>query len=588
MGLLDLAGKAVGGVIKFGVELGTEVYNENTNQKIQEETRYTLNSVNLELEHARERWISSAKQIKQNKEQELFQMGLLESFDKITNCYNSEKYSKIYFINHIKNKGDLSEVENYVKEVYDCFIDSAEFPYKEKASRMYSILFKQLHENWAEKIKEKICSKVRYSEYHNKDGSPFKGIRLDISNCIYLLYLLKLISNDEKYQLVIDSLDKFIKDESRLFSTLHEVEYGEFDAEPEKYFFSEEVPFDIDVVENHIKKALEHVSDNETGYFEGITTYLNTNLLIDTSIQLWHYAKLSPFDQSKFNVAVENRNHFVAGDNDDFEVVLAEIYVKNQLGGSALVLQNLDEIMSKADVRNPIYARGLCSFLAYIECYDIELKVLKRTIANKIQLTEEMQKRLAFLSDGGKAASIKVYDIDNSSDFCFDTHSLEWKSTEFDTLFKKLKSKNKRLNYALVIKGWHKPYPIQRGMKFNMDSLEKEFCKLIKDFNGEVIMKKSPAHALNLNNVVYKEAYLFEFTSERNRGLTVLFQCEKFGRDLQLNILVNFMPDNEMNPDDMLQYALAVQGSIYVKSFLESILQAIDASLIKKSNSIYD
>lgn len=588
MGLFDLAGKAIGGVINFGVEVGKEAHAANIDYKIQEETKNTIERVSPELERVHESWRSYAKQIQKNREQELFQKGLLKSFDIVMNCYHSNKYIEIYCINHLKNRGDLSEVEKCVKEFYTFYVDSKTYPYKEKASHIYTTLFNQLHKTWAEKIKERICSKIRESEHHDNAGSLFKGIRYDLIECIYLLYLLKLITNDEKYQSVINSLDGFIKDGANLFSALREIEYGEFDAEPEKHWFTEKVPFDINIVESDIQNALDHAADNKTGYFEGITTYLKMPLLVDTSIRLWYYARLTPFDQSKFNSAVESRNHFIGDKEDDFEVILAELYVKNQLGGAALVLQNLDEIMSQADIRNPIYARGLCSFLAWMECYDIELEVLKRTIANKIQLTEEMQKRLAFLADGGKAASIKVYDTGKSSDFCFDTHSLEWKDTEFDTLFKKLKSKNKRLDYALVIKEWHKPYPIQRGMKFNMDSLEHEFYKLIKDFDGEVIMKKSPAHAINLNNVVYEEAYLFEFTSERNRGLTVLFQCEKFGRDLQLNILVTFMPDNKIKPDDMLQYALAVQSSIYVKSFLESILQAIDASLIKKSNSIYD
>lgn len=587
MGLFDLAGKAIGGVINFGIEVGKDAYAANVDYKIQEEARNAIEQVSLELEHIQEVWISDAKQIQEKRKQELFQKGLLEAFDIITNGYHSSKYVEIYCTNHLKNGENLSRVETYVKEFYDFYVDSETSPYKKKAS-YYPTLFDQLHKSWAEKIKEKICNKIKKSEHYDKNGALFKGIRYDLIECIYLLYLLKLITNDEKYLSVIDSLDDFIKDGTNLFSALHEIEYGEFDAEPEKHWFPKEFSFDINIVEKVIQNAIDHAADNKTGYFEGITTYLKLPLLVDTSIRLWYYARLTPFDQSKFNSAIESRNHFIGDKNADFEVILAELYVKNQLGGSALVLQNLNEIMLQADIKNPIYARGLCSFLAWIECYDIELEVLKRTIANKIQLTEEMQKRLAFLADGGKTASIKVYDCGNSSDFCFDTHSLEWKSNEFDTLFRKLKSRNKRLNYALVTKEWHKPYPIQRGMKFDIGSLEKEFSKLVDDFNGEVIMEKNGAHALNLNNMAYSEAYLFKFTSERNRGLTVLFECEKFGRSLQLNILIAFMPDDKMIPDDMLQYALAVQGSSYVKSFLESILQAIDASLTTKSNSIYD
>lgn len=100
--------------------------------------------------------------------------------------------------------------------------------------------------------------------------------------------------------------------------------------------------------------------------------------------------------------------------------------------------------------------------------------------------------------------------------------------------------------------------------------------------------EKKSAHALNVNNMNYDTSYVFHFTSERNRGVNVLFECEKFGRNLQLNILVTFLPDSDMSYDDMLQYALSAKDSVYVKSFLESILQAIDSSLTANSASIYD
>lgn len=580
MGLID---SLVDGAISFGME----AHNEYINNKIQEETNNTVSRISLEVQRMLDNWTTEAKQIQRNKDQELFQERVKQSFDMITESLckgNLKQRTDAYLIEHIKNNGSLEKVESFVKEKYDFFLNSDIHPYIEKANRLYSIIFKQLSEKWVESIKARICSKVKKPEYSIKD-SVFKGIEFDLLDCIYLLYLLKLITNDEKYQTVINTIDDFKKDNTMLFSMLEEIEYGEFNTDADNWIPEN---MTIDTVSTKIKEAFEHISDNNTGYFEGITTYLNRSLLIMTSIQLWHYTSLTPFNQWQFDNAVNLRNHFTASKDNNFECILAELYVKNQLGGSALVLQNLDEIMAQADIRNPIYARGICSFLAYMECYDIELEVLKKAVANKIQLTEEMQKRLSFLLEGGKAVSIKVYNVEDTSDFCFDTHSIEWKSAEYEIFFRKLKSSNKRLNYALVTKSWHKPYPIQRGMKFSMDSLEKEFNRLVSDFEGEVILEKNRAYALNVNNMMYSKAYLFKFISERNRGLAVLFQCEKFGRNLQLNILTTFMPDDNMNNDDMLQYALALQNSSYVKSFLESILQAIDSSLTIKNNSIYD
>ena len=137
----------------------------------------------------------------------------------------------------------------------------------------------------------------------------------------------------------------------------------------------------INEAKDAVIEARQHLSDNETGFFEGMKKYLIPSLIENTSVNLWHYAMQKPFDQKKFNDAVENRNFFTATAGNDFEVVLAELYVKNHLGGSELFLQYLDEILKEASVSNPGYARSLCSFLAWMECYDLEYEVLKRTVA---------------------------------------------------------------------------------------------------------------------------------------------------------------------------------------------------------------
>lgn len=125
------------------------------------------------------------------------------------------------------------------------------------------------------------------------------------------------------------------------------------------------------------------------------------------------------------------------------------------------------------------------------------------------------------------------------------------------------------------------------GQKFNNNDIYEEFKKMILDFDGEVTCRKIKAKAVDLENMIYDEAILFEFGSERNRCMSMLFSCEKFGRNLNLVIITMFTPENDLIPEDMKKYALAIQKNIYVESFRESILQSID-EVLKEKKQVYE
>lgn len=597
MGLLDLAGKAIGGAVNFTASVAKEAYDASVEDKIAQETSTSVDSVTNSIVQMRSNWTAAANDVKKRKAEELYQEGLKKATHQITEFIGTTgvrtKAFNLYY-RFLTNNAELSELAKYVDGIYNAVLDKEESSYLKKAqeSSEYKTIFNEVQKSWVNEIKNVITENLKGNDvlcHTDKQDKriPFVGISMFLIDGFYLFLLLKKITNDFKYDDMMEIVSTYCKRNLYLLNALSENEYGDFNINIGDKLQDDGHTYAA-MAKDAVIEARQHLSDNETGFFEGMKKYLIPSLIENTSVNLWHYAMQKPFDQKKFNDAVENRNFFTATAGNDFEVVLAELYVKNQLGGSELVLQNLDEILKEASVSNPGYARSLCSFLAWMECYDLEYEVLKRTVANKIQLSEEMQKRLSFLADGGKTAAIKIYHVDDPSAFCFDTHSLEWGSAEFEMLFRKLKASNTKLDYALVIKGWHKPFPIQYGKKFHIEALEREFENLLSDFSGEVLLEKKSAHALNVNNMNYDTSYVFHFTSERNRGVNVLFECEKFGRNLQLNILVTFLPDSDMSYDDMLQYALSAKDSVYVKSFLESILQAIDSSLTANSASIYD
>ncbi|MDD6269889.1 MAG: hypothetical protein PUA84_07540 [Oscillospiraceae bacterium] len=592
MGLFDLAGRAIGGAVGFTASVAKDAYDATVENKIQQETQDSFRSAESYISQIRMKTIERGNNLKRQTIENLYQTGLKKAMNTITRIIGLSSIRSItrnLFFDYIKGENGFNDLQKYVDEVYCKYLDRQDLSYIQKSQKFRNLnaIYKAEEKQWVKDIHNIITEYLKGNDPVGHIDEDIIGIELYLIDIAYLFLLLGKITSDENYNELFTAVCKYCYKNTYMLNSLQEKEYGVFDINIGDKLLDDGSTY-ASMAKNAIEEARIHLSDNESGFFEGIKKYLRQAALDNSSVNLWHYAMLTPFDQRAFDLAVQNRNFFTSSLSDDFEVILAEIYVKNKLGGSELVLQNIDTIMNSAATKNPNFARGICSFLAWMECYDLEYEVLKQTVAKKIQLSEEMQKRLAFLAEGGKAVSIKIYNPGNDSSFCFDTHSLEWRKEEFEMLIHKLQASKSNLKYALVLKGWHKPFSIQYGKKFTIEALEREFDNLVSDFEGEVVLEKKSAYALNVNNMSYDSAYIFRFTSERNRGVNVLFECEKFGRNLQLNILVTFMPDNDMDYDDMLRYILSAKDSIYVKSFLESILQAIDASLNNRPASIYD
>lgn len=129
-----------------------------------------------------------------------------------------------------------------------------------------------------------------------------------------------------------------------------------------------------------------------------------------------------------------------------------------------------------------------------------------------------------------------------------------------------------------------KTLPLARNKKFSPEALDYEFRDMVEDFDNEVTYSTMNTVAVNLDNLHYDNCALFRFNSNRNKGVTILFTCEKFGRNLNLNIITLFTPTDDMSDDEMLKFITAILSNPYVDSFNESILQSIDAAMKEKEN----
>ena len=380
--------------------------------------------------------------------------------------------------------------------------------------------------------------------------------------------------------------------------------------------------FDSDL-DSRIKELIEKINNlriNVRGdfgeYYENISPELSN--IIDYAAELmWCVASKKPFEQDLFNKAALifdkytarcvvngycttwNYENEIYNSNDEnqkcllninVEHLLALIYAKNSVGGANTVSKEKTRI---TEWINEVIELGfeeegflLASGLAWMGLYDLEKAVLRQLFDKKVKFDVDHQDRLSFLENGGNT-NIKIFDVREMEGFLFDSSAESWNRDAYDMFFRKLEMTHKSLEYSLMISKWTKTLPLSSGQEVSQSQMEEAFENLVKDFDNEIELKREPAKAVNLANIEYQSPFIFRFTSERNRCVTMLFSSEKFGRNLNISILTMFTPDKELDNEQMKKYALAIKENIYVESFRESICQVVD-QLIKEKVTIYD
>lgn len=316
---------------------------------------------------------------------------------------------------------------------------------------------------------------------------------------------------------------------------------------------------------------------------------------------MWHYADATPFNVERFDEIHDVYNAFTAHvkyadsilhDNvclGTAEEVLARIYVKNKMGGSSTVKQEepylfawVDDCIAEEDFTSCF---SLVSGLAWLGLFDLEQRILRIFVDRKVQLTEELQNRLGVL-ESGRTSTVRLFDVEPTDDFVFDTSSMEWNAKDLSFFFRNLAIKKTDLVYSLALDKWTKALPLRRGLKVSSDEIFGAFEDLVLDYDREVSCERVTARAADLTNLRSADATLFRFSSDRSRCLSMLFTCEKFGRNLNVTIYTLFTPESGLPLPELETYAMAAKSNMYMETFRESILQTLDETL-KVEKSIY-
>ena len=449
------------------------------------------------------------------------------------------------------------------------------------------------------------------SDIQGKIQKNAKGLYFSLDK----MYFLKAsYQNDSRFDSAINKIKDFIKQaEESKPKYLIISNYGNCKLPLDN---PQEMEYMDNNADNIIKKLeydLSCFSNNNNGCFDGIVQHMNKDFIYNASKVMWHYAIKKPFNVNKFEEARYLYNKYTSFDyyddynyyDDDYEPseystkykigkveeILAVIYVRKQIGGEGTVQQERKYIDSWTDAKIAEGNRTECSIfasgLAWLELYDIELNVLRKMVQHNLQLSPGLQERLSFLENGGTTSNVKVYEVEPQSTFIYDSSSENWNQNQFDTFFRKVGMKKIILNYSLSIFTWKKTIPLLNNKNTTMNVFYKKFQSMVNDFNGEVICTRTKAQAINLDNLSYPDTVVFQFTSKRNKCLSMLFACEEFGKNLNLTIITLFTPDNNIDIENLHKYATVIKSNIYVDSFRETILQIVD-DVIQEKREIYD
>ena len=453
-----------------------------------------------------------------------------------------------------------------------------------EAGEPYASQFNDLIRKYILELKNNSVTDHIIKNYDAGDFGFFFLLKKKLHEINQLKYVCQM---DCRYDNAINAIESYLKLAQRPFHYIKPSRYGDFILPLDDQKTMSDAKNIIYELKTKQRAIMDNLFDNSDGYYCGFVRNLTEEFTVLSAKIMWYYAKKAPFEVDSFSEAYKVYGKYVVGDNDsvNVEMMLASIYSKLKMGGSELIKQEKKSIEEWVNNHNSNFNELLASGLSWMELYEIEREVLRLMVKNNQQLTPEAQERLKFL-ESSDAANVKVYEVEPTSEFVFDTSSEKWNESEFEVFFRKVGMKKVSLNYSLVLSSWKKTLPLTLGQQFDQGKVFLEFEKVVRSFNNEVTFRKMTARAVDLNNVIYENSAIFSFTSERNKCLTMVFFCDVFGPTLNITILTLFTPEKEMDIESMQKYAKAIKNNIYVDSFREIILQSIDETL-KEKREIY-
>lgn len=253
---------------------------------------------------------------------------------------------------------------------------------------------------------------------------------------------------------------------------------------------------------------------------------------------IWFYAASKPFSAQSFNRAVAVFRYFVKRDHVD--IVIAELYAKNQMGGDNVVQENVRKMIKDFHYTNrDKQLTSIASSLMWIKAYNSEKTVLQYMLDNGVQMPVKAQERLHSLANGGGKAP-NIYNATTSN--YFDVSSIGWSDKDFNNFFDNLSFQEKKIAYSLAMRDEDKNLLISSPINLP-DNIEIANILNAK-FNYEYgnVVKATSRNFVALSGSGKETIPGILIQSKECRHMALLVHISRIGKKLSIKFYTLFMP----------------------------------------------
>ena len=253
---------------------------------------------------------------------------------------------------------------------------------------------------------------------------------------------------------------------------------------------------------------------------------------------IWFYAASKPFSAQSFNRAVAVFRYFVKRDHVD--IVIAELYAKNQMGGDNVVQETVRKKIKDFHYTNrDKQLTSIASSLMWMKAYNSKKTVLQYMLDNGVQMPVKAQERLHSLANGGGKAP-NIYNARTSSSF--DVSSIGWSDADFNNFFDNLSFQEKKLSYSLAMRDEDKNLLISSPINLP-DNIE-----IANILNGKFsyeygnVVKATSKNFVALSGSGKETIPGILIQSKECKHMAILVHIARIGKKLSIKFYTLFMP----------------------------------------------
>lgn len=537
----------IGGVIGLAMDMSDLSYRKRVKrEKAAEEQR------NAQIIAEKNR-LAQLEIMKQREEQE--HRSFISSFQNVLNS----AYETCYTTNEL-NDGNYKYVEQYLS-------NNSNSKWIEEAKRLFNDYRRKHINEYRDCLKNGginnlIVATNHLMHFSNMTNGDFS------ENAINLKSVVNMLNNKS---LFIDS-----------------IEYGKiltdtFDPCNEQVTVNDE---SIVRIENTYSKIIGFNGVQEIKFF-------NPDFIKELVRELYNLAFSKPFNSDKYKKIFNIYNQFTFQMYDDkkerensihiipsVDGIFSKIVAYSRMGKGVLK-QIKGEIDIWVDANLELCNQNvvvLASGLMFLGEYEMELELLRRAASNGVQLTSNIQERLAFLENGGSVGPELFNNIPKNV-FNYDYSALKWSDNDFNNFFKNIAFRNNSIEYALAVSEFKKSFKAKFKGTLSYDMILESLEQMAQDeYLDDISCELIKVNSLSEDIYEDDEAIIIKVTNDVNIShAAILVFYNKIGININVQILTIFVPNPKVDIQKNMKLAIALkqETSPKVTQIMESIRDSV-------------